>query len=407
MSDEIDEIIKTNLRKYKPPDFTNISIEDLQYAAGLSDTDGCFQIKKSVPEFYIAQAEKGINALYFMYEKFGGKIILHKKGNDKHQTSYDWKLYNEHAIEYAKIIIPYLLIKKREALVFIKFHTGAIVNTHIASNINTNEIKKFDSFKDCADHFKLKQKLKVNEKKIINNWEIKKEYTNDEIKTILQKRIDIDAQLKKYHITPHDLIPEDIKPSIPWIAGVCDGECTFDTNGKSAMHVSITQKYRPLLDLFKRLYGGSVWHRTGSDTYGWQVHTEAKQLIQDIYPYIRGKKKQVELLINMKPGEAPEIHVKLRELKGNHTYKTPRIDALKEGAHGIRATVTKPHTDPKKMPTGVFRYNNDDTIFTQIQYNKKVYKLGVFDSDQVDEAHELYLKYKKAISEEKKGGPKS
>ena len=115
------------------------------------------------------------------------------------------------------------------------------------------------------------------------------------------------------------------------------------------------------------------------------------------------------LLLNMKPGEAPEIYVKLRELKGNCTSPTPRVDALKEGAPGIKPTVTKPHTAPKKLPTGVFYYNkknNKNKIVAQIQYNKKIYKLKVFDVDKADEAHRLYLQYKNAISLEKRGGPK-
>ena len=113
------EIAKTNFREYKKPNFTNIPLESIQYAAGFSDTDGCFQVSRQRLKFYIAQAERGIEALHFMYDTFGGIVVLHKIGNENHQTSYDWILYKEDASEYASLILQYLLIKKREAIVFI------------------------------------------------------------------------------------------------------------------------------------------------------------------------------------------------------------------------------------------------------------------------------------------------
>jgi hypothetical protein len=342
MSSEIDNIINTNLRKYKPPDLTNISIEKIQYAAGLTDIIGCFQVSEKKLKFYIIQTERYIDTLHFMYDTFGGIITIHTIGNDDRQTSYDWILYQEDASQYANLILPYLLVKEREAIVFIK------------DDISINRI---------------------------------------------------DIKLRKYNNLPHDKISNDIIPSNVYIAGLMDGGGCFNVNGKSGQHHSVTLKYRSILDMLFRIYGGSIYQRTANDTFGWEVHTEAKKLIQDIYPYIKGKKKQVELLFNMKPGEAPEIHVKLHELKNKFTSQTPRIDALKDGAPGIRATVTKPHTNPKKLPTGVYPCSNS-SIVAQIQYNKKIYRLGLFNLDETEEAHELYLKYKKAISEEKKGGPK-
>lgn len=407
--DPIEEAIKANTRPYKECNFKDIPIEHVQYAAGLSDTDGCFQVSTgNVAKFYINQAERGIDALHFMYDTFGGVIYLHKKGNEKHQTSYDWCLHAKDAIDYSKLVMDYLLIKKREAEVLATF---PLVNKHqvylVCTNKTTGDIIEFDTLTDCQKHFNKKPIKFTNDQSVIGNWTIKKKYTSEQMEQFMQVKSDIDKQLRMFHNTAHDEIPVDIVPSHAWIAGIMDGEGTFDTNGKSGQHHGITQKWRPLLDLFKRLYGGSVWYRKGSDTFGWEVYTEAKRLVQEISPYIRGKKKQVDLLLNMKPGEAPEIHVKLRELKGNCTATTPRVDALKDGAHGIKATVTKPHTAPRKLPTGVFKFGlGDNRIKAQIQYKKKIYILGVFDADKSDDAHQLYLQYKNAISLEKRGGPK-
>lgn len=402
------ETIKDNLRARKPFDASKASIETLQYAAGLSDTDGSFQISLNAPRFYIGQSEKGIGCLHFMYDAFGGEIILHKKGNEKHQTCYQWILYSKDSFDYCCKIKEYLILKKREAAAIVEFPIDNRLGMPVKYEaINeTGQILTFKKMSDISKHLDKKINL-TSYKTIVDSWEITKIYKNSDETRIAIKKYEIDKLLRKYHHEPHDDIPNDLVPSKAWIAGVMDGEAHFAVNGKSGQHHSITQKWPQLLQLMHRLYGGSIWYRKGSDTWAWSVHTEAKRLVKDIAPFIHGKKKQVELLLNMKPGEAPQVHVKLRELKGNCTAPTPRIDALNEGAPGIRATVEKEHTAPRKLPTGVFQSGTSKTrVKAQIQYDKKIYVLGMFDVDKADEAHELYLKYKDAISAMKRGGPK-
>lgn len=403
------ESITRNLREYEPRDFTNIPVKHIQYASGLTDTDGCFQIiKGQTPKIFIGQAEKGIDALHFMHDTFGGRIYLHKEGNENHQTSYEWLLLGGDAVKYAKLIQPYLLLKKREADIFVNFTVGYFENIHIATNTKTNEVLEFLTALDTSRHFNIR--LETIYKKLplwTDDWYIHKKYSPKEVDAIKKQRKDIDERLRILKTVPHDEIPDDIIPSIAWRAGVFDGEGTFDTYGKSSQEHSITQKYRPLLDLFFRLYGGSVYYRKGSDTFGWTVSTDAKRLLNDIAPYIHGKKKQSELLLNMKPGEGPQVHVLLREMKGNYTASTPLVDAINAGASEIRAGKAVTHTAPKRLPQGVFENGSAKThVKAQIQYDKKVYCLGVFENDEADKAHELYLEYKNLISIEKRGGAK-
>lgn len=399
--------IKKNVRPYKEPNWDNIQIEVIQYAAGFSDTDGCFQIHHNSPSFHIGQAEKGINALHFMYENFGGAIYIQKQGNDKHQTSYYWCLTRQNAIEYTKLLIPHLLIKKREAEVLINFVTGRIMSITEAHNNETGEILQFETATDCVRHFGVTKNIIDKLPLTYGSWYIKRKYSEEEIQKIQEERDEIDRKLKEIKKTPHDEIPEDVIPSIPWRAGVIDGEGCLFVNGKSGQHHSITQKYKPLLEVFKRLYGGSLWYRKGSNTYGWEVYTEAKKMLTEIAPYLQGKKKQAELILNMQPGEAPKVHLLLRELKGNFTAPTPSIDGLKNGAPCIKPNQTKPHTPPKELPHGVFYFSQKkERVCARIQYDKKVYSLGVFNRENVAEAEQLYLKYKNDIAAEKRGGAK-
>ncbi len=377
-------------REYKVFDPDKFTIEDVQYAAGLSDASGCFQIDSSSTKFHIGQVEKGMDTLQYMYDKFGGKITLHKIGNENHQSLFDWTLCGKHAISYTNVIMPYLLIKKREAEVFINYQVGNLANMILATNSTTKENKEFDSKKECLEFFGVKN---------INNWIITKKYSENELEQLNKKRDTINNQLKKFKKLQHDEIPIDIIPSMPWRAGIFDGKGTFDSNGKSGQRHSIADKYTPLLELFKRLYGGSIYNNKSKNTNTWQVNTEANKMIQDIAEFIIGKKKQVELLFNMKQGEASKIHVALRELKENYTNATPKIDAIK--------TEDKSDSKMKDLPKGVFYYGKKkDQCIAQIQYNKKVYRLGVFTIGEKETAHELYIKYKEAISAEKRGGQK-
>lgn len=400
----MDELIKQNIREYTKLNLENINIEKFQYAAGFTDTDGCFLVSdKNNLRCQIEQAEKGIDALHFMFNNFGGSITLHKKGNEKHQTSYMWILLGKDAQEFAKYIFPYLLIKKREAKLFIKF---PLMNLHTKSvraiNNVTKEILIFETMIECSKFIGRKQKLNFKDYEIIifEDWEIQKVLSDYDIISIKNKRAEIDLQLKKFKTETHDLIPIETIISIPYLSGVCDGEACFQVNGKSSQHHSITQKYTPILEVFKRLYGGNVYYRKDSNTHAWEINSGAKEFLISISPFIIGKKKQVDLILNMKPGEAQEIHVKLRELKGKCTAPTPLI-------YNINAGIAPKYTEVKKLPTGVFNISScPNRIKSQIQYEKKIYVLGLFNKDQEEEAHNLYLEYKKYISLEKRGGDK-
>lgn len=400
----MDELIAKNIRKYKKVIYNeDIGIEKIQYASGLIDTDGCFLASdENDLRIFIGQAENGIDCLHFMYDNFGGIIKLHKKGNENHQTSYTWLLLGKDAQDFSKLIYQYLLIKKRESKLFNEF---PLDNTHfvsvIAKNIKTNEEKTFINSRECSNYIGKNRILFEKDINLIifNDWEIRKLLSKEYIENIKQKRKSINAQIKKYKTEPHDEIPEDIIPSSAYIGGLCDGEICIMCEGKYTIHHSISQKYNPILKLMKRIYGGTISYRKFNNSWTWEIYTFAREFLENLSPYIVGKKKQVDLILNMKPGEAQKVHVELRTLKGKCTALTPVIDAINAGNVQV-------FTEAKKFPMGVFKNGDRDRLKAQIQYNKKVYVLGWFALDQVEKAHELYLKFKKNIALEKRGGPK-
>ena len=273
-----------------------------------------------------------------MHDRFGGAIIaLSHSGDENHQQAYEWHLKSYAAITFIRLIRDSLLLKKREADVYLEYHDGGKVDK------------------------------------------------------VLLERL---SELK--HVA-HDDIPETVQPSIAYFGGFTDGEGCLDTHGKSQQHHGINQSWRPICDVFQRRFGGTIcWSGPPNNVFKWSIHTFAADFLRDVAPYIVGKKAQVDLILNMKPGEAMDVHCKLRELKGNIGHATPKID---KWLAGERPEYTY---EPKKLPRGVHEWNGKYKVM--LRRDKVEYNLGSFAT--VEEAEAQYKKYKKMVDAEKRGGPK-
>lgn len=376
----------------------NVDINALQYIAGFIDSDGCFLIqKKGKIESYnciitIGQAEKGIDALYYIYENIGGSVRVHvyREETDNNQTSYSWYICGNDAVIFANMIIPFLILKKREASIFIKF---PIMDIHvipiIATNTKTGEKKEYETLKICSKAFNYSNfAFKKRDKIIYNDWEIKKKFNKDEIENIQNIRKDLYQKLQEIKTKPHEPIPDTIEVSDAYFAGFFDGDGRFNTNGKSAQNHSITQKYPEICKLFQKTFGGTVCYCKSKNQWNWEIYTGAADFVRRIAPYIVGKKKQAELILNMKAGESSKVHAELRDMKGKGKMKTPEIDSINGG--------NPQYTTPvRELPKGVFRKNSTE-YRAQIQHNKKIYNLGVF--TDINQAHQKYLEVKNGIS---------
>ena len=115
-----------------------------------------------------------------------------------------------------------------------------------------------------------------------------------------------------------------------------------------------------------------------------------------VAPYIVGKKAQVDMILNMKPGEAMKIHAELRKLKGNIGMETPKIDKYLAG--NSREFVNP----PKQLPMGVHECKGKFRAI--IKHDKKQHYLGIHDT--IAAASAQYEEYKYLVEAEKRGGPK-
>jgi hypothetical protein len=375
----------------------------LKYAAGLTDSDGMIGTNtdnnyNSISIYVkIGQAEKGIECLNYMHNHFGGIINFHKEKTDKHQSSYNWLLFGIDAVKYCKILYPYIILKKKQFQIGSEFPYDNIKIIKLIACKNGEELF-FKTLKDCNKYFNSKIHFRNSDNITFDNWNIKPYLSHIDIENIKLKRLLIKEELKLLKSMVHDDIQNNINPGPEYIAGICDGDACFDTHGKTSQHHCVTQKYRPICDLLLRLYGGSVYYRKGSNTWAWEIYSLAEVFLEKIAPYIIGKKKQVDLIMNMKPGEALKIHAELRLLKGNYTASTPLIDKINNNEN-----VTNYKNKAKTLPKGVHLNKNGDRFKALIKHKKIQYDLGTYDT--IEEAKNIYNKYKKEIFEERNGGP--
>ena len=105
---------------------------ELAYLAGIFDGEGCIQIARQKPQ---AQGWSTVNILrcqvgmaneyiprLFQFH-FGGSIRYQKPRAEKWQQQWYWCIRSYQALEFLKIILPYLRLKKAEAELGIKFQS--------------------------------------------------------------------------------------------------------------------------------------------------------------------------------------------------------------------------------------------------------------------------------------------
>ncbi len=97
----------------------NVSSEDLSYAAGLLDGEGCIHIGRFYntqgrPSYHLAVliSMTVTSPLIFMQERFGGTL---RAVNRSKKQQWQWTLYSKEAVPFLEAMLPRLLIKGPEA----------------------------------------------------------------------------------------------------------------------------------------------------------------------------------------------------------------------------------------------------------------------------------------------------
>lgn len=234
------------------------------YMAGLMDAEGCFSIYKVAlkpsgrlvyqPRIVISSVD--LPLIKWLVATFGGFYTSHvpKKG----RVWYQWNRNGrKSATEFLSDIIPYLRVKKQEALILKKFY----------------ELKA---------------------------------YTCDESQGLMEGI----RQLKDRECSTTETLDGSITDKLThaYLAGIFDGEGCISVgiapSGKPVLHTQVGNNYKPLIEFLIKIYGGwfdSIPARGNSkESHRWNVTTKElrEKFLSQILPYLRIKKEQAKLALH-------------------------------------------------------------------------------------------------------------
>lgn len=113
------------LRGQQPPARLDVDLEEGQrgYAAGVIDCDGtiCIARDKRAFRLHLAVYNSREDLLLWFVHCFGGRSRKSRARSDNRSTEYTWACTNLDAVKVLHVILPYLVIKRKQALLAIEF----------------------------------------------------------------------------------------------------------------------------------------------------------------------------------------------------------------------------------------------------------------------------------------------
>lgn len=99
------------------------------YAAGLMDGEGTIRIQHSTSKYGVrygimgdvGMSAKGLPALTFMQERYGGNITKRRNPTTKWAAAYSWRIFGAEAEAFLRNIQPYLILKQQHATLALAF----------------------------------------------------------------------------------------------------------------------------------------------------------------------------------------------------------------------------------------------------------------------------------------------
>jgi len=93
--------------------------DDLMYAAGFLDGEGCFSINDHKISVSSENTYKPV--IDWLYDIFGGSVNIGTKAKNKWRNTYRWQVCGDNALEVCQILAPILKEKNKQALLLISF----------------------------------------------------------------------------------------------------------------------------------------------------------------------------------------------------------------------------------------------------------------------------------------------
>lgn len=140
----------------------HIAKELLAYFSGFFDGEGCIHIAKYKPrnkktQWQLRTLISNVNpgSLKLLKEIFGGKIYL-QPGRGSRRKCWYWIVTSKAAEEFLRLILPYLIIKKEEAILALEFRITKNKYWYLHELSEKEEIEK-DEYKNDLSALKQRE----------------------------------------------------------------------------------------------------------------------------------------------------------------------------------------------------------------------------------------------------------
>jgi hypothetical protein len=96
-----------------------LSSKEAAYAAGIIDGEGSIQLtrirKTRWPSPAVSVASTDFELVEWLRSRVGGSIVQKKVYSPNHSPSYEWKLTDRRALQFLKIVRPFLVSERKLA----------------------------------------------------------------------------------------------------------------------------------------------------------------------------------------------------------------------------------------------------------------------------------------------------
>ena len=237
------------------------------YAAGLMDAEGCFSIYKPTvkeggkvtsyqPRIVLSSVE--LSLVKWLVDTFGGFYTKHTPARG--QVWYQWNVNGRNAApQFLSHILPYLRIKKAEALVLQEFY-------------NLGDQQNPSRRKELMD--------------TIRGMKNRECVTTDTLDGTVEDKL-----------------------THAYISGIMDGEgcisAAFTPDEKPMLRIRMGNNYAPLVQMFLRLYGGWFHTQAAKDNtkefYTWELtgKENRERFLLQVLPYLRIKRPQAKIALEL------------------------------------------------------------------------------------------------------------
>ena len=294
--------------------------EELEYFAGNFDGDGHVVVgQNQCLTAGIDKAEKSKAVLIEAQRLFGGNIYKKREKSKTAQANFVWLVNGPRAFDFITSIKDRCVVKKKQLQVASTFDMTLKVSVTAEKD---EEIVTHRSITACARYFNTTEsrvrKLLAKVDPQIDDWSLT--LVRQDQAAVKASRDAVDKELRRLKDDPHDPITETL--SFAYVAGFFDSEGTITIYSLTSWKISIPQEHVEILIALKRQFGGSVFISKKEQACKWNLYASlARPLLENILPYLREKREQVEIILKFDPktDDANEVRDRLSLLKGNVT----------------------------------------------------------------------------------------